>query len=135
MRLITLAIHSFLLISMACTQKPSRGLDIYHKFYELPNGVLKIFYCEIGDLRDVRVEYKDRNITSTCQDYDRQRNELWRECTIKLRPGERNEEGLLTYDLVTSGSLSVNVNGVERHTICGYNVNATTCLVTIFART
>ena len=63
MRLITLAIHSLLLISLACTQKPYRGLDIYHKFYELPTGLLKIFYCEIGNLRDVRVEYKDRNVS------------------------------------------------------------------------
>ena len=63
MRSTTLAIQVLLLISFVYTQQPSRGFDLYHKFYELPLGQLKFFYCEIGVVKDVRVEYKDKDVS------------------------------------------------------------------------
>ena len=52
-------------MSFVCTQRSStfRGFELYHKFYELPGGDLKFFYCEIGGVRDVRVEYKDEDVS------------------------------------------------------------------------
>ena len=63
MRPTTLAIHALLLVSFVYTQQPSRGFDLYHKFYELPLGQLKFFYCEIGGVKDVKVEYKNQDVS------------------------------------------------------------------------
>ena len=63
MRSITLVVHALLLISYVYTQTSPRGFELYHKFYELPQGQLKFFYCEIGGVKDVRVEYQDEDVS------------------------------------------------------------------------
>lgn len=64
MKIIVLAVNALLLISFVYAQSSSkhRGFELYHTMYELPEGLLKFFYCEVGSLTDVRVEYKQQEV-------------------------------------------------------------------------